>query len=267
MTKRVEGKIAVVVGAGQTPGETIGNGAAIAGLLAREGATVLCVDRSGERAEKTARDISSTGAVVSAMEADITLTDDCARIVKLAVTRYGRIDILINNVGIGGGGDAPAHRLEEQVLDRILDVNLKGMWHTIKAAIPVMRAQKSGSIVNISSLAATSGATQMAYEVSKAAVNRLTTHVAQSNARHGIRANAIMMGFMDTPMAITGIAQATGRSTAEVRTARNAMVPLRGKMGTGYDTAYAALFLASDEAQFITGEILRVDGGMGLGLA
>ena len=130
-----------------------------------------------------------------------------------------------------------------------------------------MRAQKSGSIVNISSLAATSGATQMAYEVSKAAVNRLTTHVAQSNARYGIRANAIMMGFMDTPMAITGIAQATGRSTAEVRTARNAMVPLRGKMGTGYDTAYAALFLASDEAQFITGEILRVDGGMGLGLA
>ncbi len=267
MSKRVEGKIAVVVGAGQTPGETIGNGAAIAQLLAREGATVLCVDRSGERAEKTAKEIASTGATVSSMAADITVAEDCARIVKEAVTRYGRIDILINNVGIGGGGDAPAHRIEEQVLDRILDVNLKGMWQTIKAAIPVMRAQKSGSIVNISSLAATSGATQMAYEVSKAAVNRLTTHVAQSNARYGLRANAIMMGFMDTPMAITGIAQATGRPTAEVRTQRNAMVPLRGKMGTGHDTAYAALFLASDEAQFITGEILRVDGGMGLGLA
>ena len=91
------------------------------------------------------------------MAADITVADDCARIVKEAVTRYGRLDILINNVGIGGGGDAPAHRIEEQVLDRILDVNLKGMWQTIKAAIPVMRSQKAGSIVNISSLAATSG--------------------------------------------------------------------------------------------------------------
>jgi NAD(P)-dependent dehydrogenase (short-subunit alcohol dehydrogenase family) len=267
MSKRVEGKIAVVVGAGQTPGETIGNGAAIAQLLAREGATVLCVDRSAERAEKTEKEISATGATVSSMAADITVAADCARIVKEAVLRYGRLDILINNVGIGGGGDAPAHRIEEQVLDRILDVNLKGMWQTVKAAIPVMRGQKGGSIVNISSLAATSGATQMAYEVSKAAVNRLTTHVAQSNARYGIRANAIMMGFMDTPMAITGIAQATGRSTETVRAERNRMVPLRGKMGTGHDTAYAALFLASDEAQFITGEILRVDGGMGLGLA
>ena len=112
-----------------------------------------------------------------------------------------------------------------------------------------------------------SGATQLAYEVSKAAVNRLTTHVAQSNARYGIRANAIMMGFMDTPMAISGIAQATGRSTGDVRAERDAMVPLRNKMGTGFDTAHAALFLASDEAQFVTGEILRVDGGMGLGLA
>ena len=140
------------------------------------------------------------------------------------------------------------------------------MWQTIKAAIPVMREQEGGAIVNISSLAAMSGATQLAYEVSKAAVNRLTTHVAQSNARYGIRANAIMMGFMDTPMAVSGIAAATGRATAAVRAERDAMVPLRRRMGTGHDTAYAALFLASDEAQFITGEILRVDGGMGLGL-
>ncbi len=276
MGKRVAGKIAVVVGAGQTPGETIGNGAAIALLLAREGATVLCVDRVGERAEKTVQEIAADklvlegGAtpILSAMAADITVAADCARIVAEAKSRYGRLDILINNVGIGGGGDAPSHRLEEQVFDRILDVNLKGMWKTIKAAVPVMREQGGGgAIVNISSLAAMSGATQLAYEVSKAAVNRLTTHVAQSNARYGIRANAIMMGFMDTPMAVTGIAQATGRTTEAVRAERDAMVPLRGKMGTGFDTAYAALFLASDEAQFVTGEILRVDGGMGLGLA
>lgn len=272
MGKRVAGKIAVVVGAGQTPGETIGNGAAISLLLAREGASVLCVDRVGERAEKTVQEIGvdeqvreGAAPVLSSMAADITKAADCARIVEEARSRYGRIDILINNVGIGGGGDAPAHRLEEKVLDRILAVNLKGMWQTTKAAIPLMREQQGGAIVNISSLAATSGATQLAYEISKAAVNRLTTHVAQSNARYGIRANAIMMGFMDTPMAVTGIAQATGRTTDAVRAERNAMVPLRRKMGTGFDTAYAALFLASDEAQFVTGEILRVDGGMGLG--
>ncbi|MBU8874083.1 SDR family oxidoreductase [Reyranella sp. MMS21-HV4-11] len=273
MGKRVAGKIAVVVGAGQTPGETIGNGAAISLLLAREGATVLCVDRVGERADKTVAVIAAdelareggAAPVLSSMAADITKAADCARIVAEARARYGRIDILINNVGIGGGGDAPAHRLEEKVLDRILAVNLKGMWLTTKAALPLMREQECGAIVNISSLAATSGATQLAYEISKAAVNRLTTHVAQSNARYGIRANAIMMGFMDTPMAVTGIAEASGRTTDAVRAERNAMVPLRRRMGTGFDTAYAALYLASDEAQFVTGEILRVDGGMGLG--
>ena len=268
MSKRVEGKIAVVVGAGQTPGETIGNGRAVAQLLAREGATVLCVDRSGERAQETAEQITAEPGMESRaswMSADVTISADCARIVAETRARYGRLDILVNNVGVGGGGDAPAHRLDEQVYDHILTVNLKGMWLTTKAAIPLMREQHGGAIVNISSLAATSGATQLAYELSKAAVNRLTTHVAQSNARHGIRANAIMMGFMDTPMAVTGIAQATGRSTTAVRAERDAQVPLRGKMGSGWDTAYAALFLASDEAQFITGEILRVDGGMGMG--
>lgn len=269
MARRVEGKIAVVVGAGQTPGETIGNGRAIARLLAREGASVLCVDRMGDRAQETAEEIAAETGEASRsswIAADVTVAADCARIVAEARARYGRLDILINNVGIGGGGDAPAHRLEEHVFDRIMSVNLKGMWLTIKAALPAMREQKGGAIVNISSLAALTGATQMAYEVSKAAVNRLTTSVAQSNARHGVRANAIMMGFMDTPMAVSGIAQATGRSTTEVRAERDARVPLRGKMGTGWDTAYAALFLASDEARFVTGEILRVDGGMGNGL-
>jgi NAD(P)-dependent dehydrogenase (short-subunit alcohol dehydrogenase family) len=263
MSKRVEGKIAVVVGAGQTPGETIGNGRALSLLLAREGATVLCVDKIAERAEETAAMVSAENGTASWLAADVMMPSDCARIVAEAQARYGRLDILANNVGIGGGGDAPAHRLDEAVFDRIMAVNLKGMWLTIKAAIPVMREARAGSIVNISSLAALTGSTQLAYEVSKAAVNRLTMSVAQSNARYGIRANAIMMGFMDTPMAVSGIARATGRSTADVRAERDVRVPLRGKMGTGWDTAYAALFLASDEAQFITGEVLRVDGGMG----
>ena len=254
----------MVVGAGQSPGETVGNGRAIALLLAREGAPVLCGDRVAERAKETAEAIVAAGGAASWLEADVTKAADCARIVAEAVARHGRLDLLVNNVGIGGGGDGPAHRLEEAAFDRILAVNLKGMWLTLKAAVPVMRAQGGGAIVNISSLAAKSGGTQLAYEVSKAGVNRLTTSAAQSNARHGVRVNAIMMGFMDTPMAVSGIARATGRTTAEVRAERDARVPLRGKMGTAWDTAYAALFLASDEAQFITGEILTVDGGMGL---
>jgi NAD(P)-dependent dehydrogenase (short-subunit alcohol dehydrogenase family) len=263
MAGRVEGKTVVVVGAGQTPGETVGNGRAMAVLFAREGARVLCVDRVAERAQETVELIAEQGGTASSLGADIVKGADCARIVEEAKARYGRLDILINNVGIGGG-DAPAHRLEEAAFDRIVAVNLKGMWMTIKAAIPVMREQVGGSIVNISSLAARAGGIQLAYEVSKAGVNRLTTSVAQSNARYGVRCNAIMMGYMDTPMAVSGIATATGRPTSEVRAERDARVPLGGKMGDGWDTAYAALFLASDEAKFISGAILPVDGGMGI---
>ena len=263
MAGRLEGKTAVVVGAGQTPGETIGNGRAMAVLFAREGARVLCVDRVGERAEETAAMIAAEGGEASALAADIVKAADCARIVAEAKARLGRIDILVNNVGIGGR-DGPAHKVEEEAFARILEVNLKGMWLTIKAVLPVMREQGAGAIVNISSLAATAGGIQVAYEVSKAAVNRLTTSVAQSNARYGVRCNAIMPGLMDTPMAIAGIAGASGRTQDEVRGERNARVPLGGKMGTAWDTAYAALFLASDEAKFISGAILPVDGGMGV---
>jgi NAD(P)-dependent dehydrogenase (short-subunit alcohol dehydrogenase family) len=262
MAGRVDGKAVVVVGAGQTPGETIGNGRAMAILFAREGGRVLCVDRVAERAEETAAMIVEEGGEAVSFAADIVKAGDCAKVVAEAQARLGRLDILINNVGIGGG-DGPAHRLEEGAFDRILSVNLKGMWLTIKAALPVMREQGAGAIVNISSLAARAGGIQLAYEVSKAGVNRLTTSVAQSNARYGVRCNAIEMGYMDTPMAVSGIASATGRPTSEVRAERDARVPLRGKMGDGWDTAHAALFLASDDARFISGAILPVDGAMG----
>jgi NAD(P)-dependent dehydrogenase (short-subunit alcohol dehydrogenase family) len=263
MSGRLENKTAVVVGAGQTPGETIGNGRAMALLFAREGAQVVCVDRLVERAEETASMIREEGGVALAIGADIVKAADNARIVEHAREHFGRMDVLVNNVGIGGG-DGPAHRLEEAAFDRILSVNLKGMWLTIRAALPAMREQGGGSIVNISSLAARGGGIQLAYEVSKAGVNRLTTSVAQSNARYGVRCNAIMMGYMDTPMAVAGIARASGRAPAEVRAERDARVPLGGKMGTGWDTAYAALFLASDESKFISGAILPVDGAMGV---
>jgi NAD(P)-dependent dehydrogenase (short-subunit alcohol dehydrogenase family) len=263
MPGRLEAKIAIVVGAGQTPGETIGNGHAAALLFAREGASVLCVDRLAERAASTVAEIEGEGAAAFSFTADISRMEDCAALVQAAVDRWGRVDVLLNNAGIGGG-DAPAHRIEAKAWERILAVNLSGMLWTIKAALPVMRAQQSGAIVNISSLASIAGGNQIAYEVSKAGVNRLTTSVAQSNARHGIRCNAIAPGLMDTPMAVSGIATATGRAVAEVRAERDARVPLGGRMGTAWDTAYAALFLASDEAKFITGAVLPVDGGMGV---
>ncbi|ODT85998.1 SDR family NAD(P)-dependent oxidoreductase [Phenylobacterium sp. SCN 70-31] len=260
---RLAGKTVVVVGAGQTPGETVGNGRAMALLFAREGARVLCVDRIGERAEETAALVRAEGGDATALEADVTKAADAASIVETAQARLGRIDILVNNVGIGGG-DGPAHVVEEAAFDRILSVNLKGMWLVTKAVLPVMRGQKAGAIVNISSLAARAGGIQVAYEISKAGVNRLTAHVAMSQARHGIRCNAVQPGLMDTPMAVAGIAGASGRTQAEVRAERDARVPLGSQMGTAWDTAYAALFLASDEAKFVTGAVLPVDGGMGV---
>ncbi|HEY1447662.1 MAG TPA: SDR family NAD(P)-dependent oxidoreductase [Caulobacteraceae bacterium] len=263
MASRLEGKRAIVVGAGQTPGETIGNGHAAAVLFAREGASVLCVDRVEDRARATANEIVDAGGEARAFTADISRPEDCAALVTAATDAWRRLDILLNNAGIGGG-DAPAHVIEPKVWERILSVNLSGMLWTIKAALPIMRSQGAGSIVNVSSLASIAGGNQIAYEVSKAGVNRLTTSVAQSQARHGIRCNAIAPGLMDTPMAVSGIAQATSRSTAEVREERDRRVPLGGKMGTAWDTAYAALFLASDEARFITGAVLPVDGGMGV---
>ncbi len=259
---RLNDKTAGVVVAWQTPGSTIGNGRAIALLFAREGAKVLCVDRDGARARETADMIEKEGGGAATAHADISTSGGAQGVVLAAKEAFGRIDILVNNVGIGGGGDGPAHTLEEAAFDRIMTVNLKGMWLTIRAAIPMMRDAGRGAIVNISSLAAIAGGHQLAYEVSKAGVNRLTTSVAQSNARHGIRCNAVLPGLMDTPMAVAGIAAATAQDEDAVRRARHARVPLGARMGTAWDNAYAALFLASDEARFVTGVLLPVDGGM-----
>ena len=265
MAGRLEGKKAVVVGAGQTPGETIGNGRAMAVLFAREGAEVLCVDRDLGRAQETVDLILAEGGVASAYAADIVSAGQAEANTAEARSRLGRLDVLVNNVGIGSSeksGDGPAHHAGEEAYDRLMDVNLKGMWLTIKAAIPAMRDTRGGSIINISSLASIAGSNMVAYEVSKAGVNRLTLSVASANAKYGLRCNAILPGLMDTPMAIDGVSRATGRSTSETRALRSARVPLNAAMGSGWDTAYAALFLASDESKFITGVLLPVDGGM-----
>lgn len=258
---RLDGKHAIVVGAGQTPGDTVGNGRAIALTFAREGATVGCVDRIAGRAQETVDLITEEGGTAYPLSADITDEAATVAMVAQALTR-APIDIVVNNVGIGVAGDGPAHRCDVGAFELTLQVNLVGTWHVVKAVLPAMRAAHAGSIVNVSSLAAFMGGHQVAYEVSKAAVNRLTLSVATANARAGVRCNAVLPGFMDTPMAVGGIATARGETLEQTRRGRDAMVPLRGGMGTAWDTAHACLYLASDEAKFVTGVLLPVDGGM-----
>ena len=260
MAPRLEGKAGIVVGAGQTPGETIGNGRAAAILFAREGARVLVVDRRLDSAEETAEMIRAEGGTAECFPGDWTSREDCAGFAEACVDSFGRIDFLQNNVGIGTG-DADPLRLEEETFDRILAVNLKGCLLSCQAVVPVMRAQGGGSVVNISSLAAVASTPLTAYKVSKAGMNALGQSLAMANARHGVRVNTIMPGLMDTPMAIEGTSEARGADRDQVREFRDKLVPLRQKMGTAWDVAYASLFLHSDEAGFITGVVLPVDGG------
>ena len=257
---RLKNKTAIVVGAGQTPGETIGNGRATAILFAREGAKVLVVDRNLDSALETKAMIEQEGGSATAFKADVTRDSDCGALVQACLDAYGRIDILHNNVGIAAGDAGPTH-LSEEAWDLIFDVNLKSMFLTCKHVLPVMREQGSGSIVNISSVAAVCSVGMLAYKTSKAGVNALTHSIAMGNARYGIRVNAIMPGLMNTPMAVKGLAEARGVPEEELARQRDAQVPLGAKMGTAWDVAYAALFLASDEAKFITGVLLPVDGG------
>jgi NAD(P)-dependent dehydrogenase (short-subunit alcohol dehydrogenase family) len=258
---RLEGKTAVIVGAGQTPGETIGNGRATSILFAREGAKVFLVDRDLAAAEATAAIIRAEGFEALCHQADISKEADCIAMAAAAKAQLGRIDILHNNVGVGGNDGGPA-RVSEEGWDRIMDINAKGMMFSCKHVLPVMKEQGGGAIVNISSIAAVARTHMTAYKASKAAVNSLTEVIAQSQARYGIRCNGIMPGLMDTPMAIEGRAARESLSREEIRTQRQDMVPLQGRTGTGWDVAHAALFLASDDAGYITGVTLPVDGGL-----
>jgi len=261
MAGRVEGKTAVIMGGGQTPGETIGNGRATALVLGREGAHVLVADRHIESAEETAAMIRQEGGSADATTADITIEEDVAGAIKTCIERHGRIDILHNTVGASLAlGDASATEVTTEAFDRIFAVNLRGMWLTCKYALPHMRRQESGSIVNISSMAAWSAYPYIGYKTTKVAVIGLTENLAAFNARYGIRVNVILPGLMNTPMAIEPRV-AAGTSREEVVEGRDSRVPLGRKMGTGWDVANAALFLHSDEASFITGVSLPVDGG------
>ncbi len=256
---RLKNKVAIVVGAGQTPGEGIGNGRATAVLFAREGARVLAVDRDPTSLVETQRMIQGEGGTCATHVADITQESSCESITKACLEAFGQVDILHNNVGIGLA-DTSIVKLDWEVWDRILDTNLKGMAFTCKYAIPVMRRQGGGAIINISSIAAVISHPLVIYKLSKAGVNALTQQLAITGAKYGIRANAIMPGLVNTPIAIENQSTALNVPREQMIKMRDAQVPL-GKMGTAWDIAYAALYLASDEARFVTGVVLPVDGG------
>jgi NAD(P)-dependent dehydrogenase (short-subunit alcohol dehydrogenase family) len=259
---RLEGKTAIVIGAGQSPGEGLGNGRATVLRFAQEGAKVMAVDRDLGSAEETVSMVKQEGGECVAFTADVTKEETLAAAIAAAHERWARIDILHYNVGVSiAGGDAPLLDFTEEAFDRISAINLRGAIMACKHVIPIMREQRAGAIVTISSLAALENYPFVAYKATKAAMIAFTKQVAIQNAEYGIRANVILPGLMDTPMAVDTRARVSGKSRAQVAVERDARVPLRRKMGTAWDVANAALFLASDEANFITGVALLVDGG------
>ena len=259
---RLKDKTAIIVGAGQSPGSGMGNGRATALRFAQEGAKIMSVDREMALAEDTTSMVRQAGGDCFSFEADVTKEADMAAMIAAAQKQWGRIDVLHYNVGVSiAGGDAIPTEITEAAFDNVVAINLRGAVMACKHALPLMRAQKSGVILMISSLAAVEKYPYVAYKATKAAMIAFTQQIAIQNAEFGIRANVILPGLMDTPMAVDTRARKTGKSRAEVAAGRDARVPLRRKMGTAWDVANAALFLASDEANFITGVDLLVDGG------
>lgn len=262
MGDRVKGKVAIVTGAGSI-GPGIGNGKAAAILYAREGARVMAVDCNLEGAEETMRIIKEEGGDCIALEADVARSSDCERIVGKCIQFFGRIDILHNNVGIVEVG-GPVE-ISEGNWDRLLNVNLKSIFLTCKYTLPYMEKQRGGSIINISSISSIRhlGYSSVSYSASKGGIDALTRNIAIQYASKGIRVNAISPGFMSTPMVTKSLEETYGGDSTEMKKKRDAQCPM-GHQGDAWDVAYAALFLASDEAKYITGTTLVVDGGLTL---
>jgi NAD(P)-dependent dehydrogenase (short-subunit alcohol dehydrogenase family) len=259
--KRLQGKVAVVFGAGQSPGEGLGNGRAAALRFAREGARVLAANRSIESAQETAEIIRKEGGEALAVQADITRESDIIAAIGQAKSRWGRLDVLHNNVGVSlGGGDADLMDITEERFDNIYRTNLRGTAFTCKHALTIMREQRSGSIINVGSAAAVGLYPYVAYKATKAGVNAMTEQLALQNAPFNVRINCIMPGLIATPMAVETRSRQFNKSREILNTERSAKVPL-ARQGTGWDVANLALFLASEESSFITGVCILVDGG------
>ena len=251
---RLANKIAIVVGAGQQPGETMGNGRATALRFAEEGATVLVVDRDQALATDTLAMIEDKGGAGTALAADITSEDDCRAIAETCVERYGRIDILHNNVG-RSEGDRETATLDADVWDGLMAMNLRGMFLTCKHVLPVMRELGSGAIVNISSKAAILGSPNeyIDYAASKGAIETLTTGLAKEVATEGIRVNAVRPGLIETDIhALSGDPDRPDKLRATIPMQRSGEVE---------EVAQAIVWLASDEASYSTGAFIDVTGG------
>ena len=261
MGSRLKDKVAIVTGAGSS-GPGWGNGKAIATLYAREGAKVFAVDIHPEAASETVAIIRGEGGEAVSFGADVSKAAEVEALVERCRERFGRVDVLHNNVGVLAVGGP--EELSEDVWDRHMEINVKGVFLTCKFALPIMVRQGGGAIVNTSSIASIryTGYPSVVYNASKGAVNQLTQNIAVQYAAKGIRANCVLPGLMNTPMIREPLKDAYGPGGVdEMLRRRDAQVPM-GKMGDAWDVAYASLFLASDEAKYITGALLVVDGGL-----
>lgn len=250
---RLAGRVAIVTGAGSRLEEGIGNGRAAAILMAREGARVLLVDADRDAAEATRRMIAGEGGTAESLAGDVTRDADCRAMVATAMERWGRLDILDNNVGISGPGTVVD--VDEEAWDRVMAVNVKGMMLASKHAIPAMAAGGGGTIINIASISALRPARLTPYATSKGAVISLTRAMAVDHGAQGIRVNCVMPGPVYTPMVY-------GAGMSEEMRAKRVDASLLKVEGTGWDVGHAVVFLASDEARYITGVVLPVDGGV-----
>jgi NAD(P)-dependent dehydrogenase (short-subunit alcohol dehydrogenase family) len=250
MGERLKNKVAIVAGAGSR-GPGTGNGKATAILFAREGAKVLCVDAELARAEETARQIEKENGAAKAFAADVTRAADCRAMVEEAVSRWGGLDILHNNVGVESRLDLM--ETTEQEWDRVMAIDLKSMLLATQAAVPALEKRGGGAITCVSSIAAMVGHGRTAYAAAKAGVIGFVTSVAVQLGPKGIRVNAIAPGQVWTPM--------VERLGAEARERRRRASPL-GTEGTGWDVGWGAVYLASDEARWVTGHVLVIDAGL-----
>ncbi len=254
MADRLKGKVAVVTGAAPR-GEGVGNGMATAILFAREGAKVVLVNRSAERAEKLARQIRDEGGEASVFAGDVAQEDECEAMAQFAVSQYGRLDILHNNVGIGAPGSAETVTLADW--NRVIEANLTTTMLCTRACLPRMKQGGGGSVIMVSSIAGALGLMgstgAVAYSTAKAGLHGFTHSVAADYATQNIRANCIIVGSVHTPM--------VGHMGAEGRERRRKMVPMQTE-GTAWDVAHGAVYLASDESRWVTGVLLPIEGGL-----
>ena len=261
MSARLQNRIAIVTGAGSV-GPGWGNGRATCVRFAEEGAKIFAIDRDPDKTAETVERVLAVGGEIVTYQCDVTSNESVAAMVKACVDRFGRIDVLVNNVGgsaHGGPVDMP-----EEVWDAQVDYNLKSVFLTCKHVLPIMEKQKSGAIVNVASTSGIrfTGAFQVGYAATKAGVIQLSRVVAVQYAAKGIRVNSVVPGQLHTPMVEARLArQRAGGDVKALLEQRQKRIPI-GFMGDGRDTANAALFLASDEARFITGTEIVVDGGM-----